>query len=253
MHDIEPSWHLYCTSWMDHMYKPSSTFMWFFIVKIKSVQCSLPLMFICLDFNFFYINFPGKKTRIGIGRVQLRLSQKCVGLWQSFLEPFYFTERRTWLMVWFCTFSFSHVVQERVSLHWCMVLGLPWTFNLGDFWRGFKFLFIRYEVHFYYSFVLMVLLIEIQVQRLCKCVFKSTQMWRMVLVMKAFLLDGKNQRDRPDAFFCPLPELISQKTTPVSIVFYYALNLASCFFWYGAATGNFFFFFFLGKARNRFF
>lgn len=121
------------------------------------------------------------------------------------------------------------------------------------FWRGFKFLFIRYEVHCYYSFVLMVLLIEIQVRRLCKCVFKSTQMWRMVLVMKAFLLDGKNQRDRPDAFFCPLPELISQKTTPVSIVFYYALNLASCFFWYGAATGNFFFFFFLGKARNRFF
>lgn len=53
--------------------------------------------------------------RIGIGKIQLKLWQRCVDLWQSFLGLFFFTKQRTWLRVCFYIAVLSHAVSLLIQ------------------------------------------------------------------------------------------------------------------------------------------
>ena len=53
--------------------------------------------------------------RIGIGKIQLKLWQRCVDLWQSFPELFFFTKQRTWLRVCFYIAVLSHAVSLLIQ------------------------------------------------------------------------------------------------------------------------------------------
>lgn len=59
------------------------------------------------DLKFVYMN------RIGIDRILPRLSPKCVGLWQSFLELFSSIKQKTWLMV--RAYSFFGIIVADTS------------------------------------------------------------------------------------------------------------------------------------------
>lgn len=65
----------------------------------KSQNQTLKNLFILLKNSGIFSIYIFLLYRTGIDKMQLRLWQKCVGLWLSFLEHFFYTKLRTWLKV----------------------------------------------------------------------------------------------------------------------------------------------------------
>ena len=120
-------------------------------------------------------------VRTGIDKVQHKLSQKYVGLWPFYQELFFFTKLRIWLMVWSSdptvAISCNFRLHSRAHMHFsCRAL------KSSD----------------------MTLLIYLHVQvykHLYLLDFLSIQKRMALMVVKAFLLDGKKPWDRHDIFF----------------------------------------------------
>lgn len=66
----------------------------------------------CCCFQFWF--------RIGIGKVQLKLSRKCAGLWLSCQGLFFFTKQKTWVMV------FSLYSSEYCLIYFFLVKLAAW-------------------------------------------------------------------------------------------------------------------------------
>lgn len=128
----------------------------------------------CLRFEF--------DIRTGIGRVQHRLSQKCVGLWQYFQELFFFTKLRIWLMV---CFSDPVVLVSRGFG------SLPFFIPSCSLWCE----ALKSSNTIYWCCLIL------QVVHLYLLDFLSIQKRMAWMMVKAFLLDGKNPWEHRDILF----------------------------------------------------